>query len=57
MYADAQNWYSAPIVGFGKHDGIAEIIGVSSDNLASYKDFFFEDGSYKLSGQIRESNC
>ena len=54
MYADAQTWYSAPIVGFGKHAGIAEIIGVSSDNLASYKDFFFEDGSYKLSGQIRE---
>ena len=54
MYADAQNWYSAPIVGFGKHSGIAEIIGVSSDNLASYKDFFFEDGSYKLSEQIRD---
>jgi len=53
MYADAQNWYSAPIVRFGKHQGIADIIGVSSENLASYKDFFFEDGSYKLSAEIR----
>ena len=54
MYADAQNWYSAPIVRFGKHQGIADIIGVSSENLASYKDFFFEDGSYKLSAEIRK---
>ena len=54
MYADANNWYSAPMVSFGKNTGIAEIIGVSSDHLASYKDFFFEDGSYKLSGEIRQ---
>ena len=54
MYADAQNWYGAPLISFGKHEGIADVIGVAPDNLAGYKDFFFEDGSYKLSDEIRE---
>lgn len=55
MYADAQNWYSAPMIGYGKNEGIADVIGVSLGNLASYKDFFFDDGSYKLSGEIRDA--
>ena len=54
MYADAQTWYGAPLISFGKNEGIADVIGIAPDNLAGYKDFFFEDGSYKLSEEIRE---
>ena len=57
MYADAQVWYSAPIIRFGKHEGIADILSISPDRLASYKDFFFDDGSYKLSVAIRDASA
>ncbi|PCJ81231.1 MAG: cytochrome C biogenesis protein [Bacteroidetes bacterium] len=57
MYGDPKVWYGAPMIRFGKHEGIAEILGISPNELASYKDFFFDDGSYKLGNAIKEANA
>ena len=57
MYGDAKVWYGAPMIKFGMHEGISDIIGVAPENLASYKDFFFDDGSYKLGNAIRSANA
>ena len=47
MYADRTSWLGYPLISLGKHEKIAQALGVSGKK-AAYKDFFDTDGKYKL---------
>jgi len=56
MYCNPSGWYNIPIIKLGKHLDLAEILGIPNQQLASYKDFFNTDGSYKLKTNVAETN-
>lgn len=56
IYADKSSWLGYPLISIGKHEKVAEALGVSGGK-ASYKDFFHTNGQYKLSSEMsRVSN-
>jgi cytochrome c-type biogenesis protein CcsB len=56
MYVQNKQWYGAPLIKLGKHEKIPQMIGVAPNSLASYKDFFNVDGSYKLRDELLIAN-
>ena len=52
MCANPQDWYHVPLIKLGKHEEIRKLIQIDG-NLASYSDFFDEQGQYKLNEQVR----
>ncbi|MDI1322032.1 MAG: cytochrome c biogenesis protein CcsA [Algoriphagus sp.] len=56
MYVQNKQWYAVPLIKLGKHENIPLLIGVEPNSLASYKDFFNVDGSYKLRDELIRAN-
>lgn len=56
MYVQNKQWYGVPLIKLGKHEKIPQMIGVAPNSLASYKDFFNVDGSYKLRDELLIAN-
>jgi len=54
MYVNSNLWYDVKIIKLGKHKDILKKIGVN-DNYAAYKDFFTEEGDYKLRDDVRRT--
>jgi cytochrome c-type biogenesis protein CcsB len=54
MFVNSEEWYDVAIVKLGKHEDIQKLLGVSG-NYASYRDFFSENGSYKLSDEVSKA--
>ena len=54
MYAEPQNWYGAPVIRLGSHEELKRSLSTGG-SYASYKDFFNQDGSYKLRDQVRQA--
>ncbi|RMA57278.1 cytochrome c biogenesis protein [Ulvibacter antarcticus] len=52
MFINKQEWYGVRMIKLGKHEDIQKLLGVNGD-YASYKDFFSEDGSYKIRDEVR----
>lgn len=46
------DWYNEPMIKIGSHERILSILGIEGP-MASYNQFFNEDGSYKLKEEIR----
>nr|MBP6827216.1 cytochrome c biogenesis protein CcsA [Saprospiraceae bacterium] len=47
-----QDWYNVPLIKLGQHEEIRKLIQIDGE-LASYEDFFDENGQYKLKDQVR----
>lgn len=47
MYANPALWYDTPVIKLGKHTDIHKLLG-TTNNYASYNEFFTANGSYKL---------
>ncbi len=54
MFADKQNWLSAPLVKISSHEKLQSTLGVSRD-YAAYRDFFTKSGEYKLREEVRRA--
>ena len=54
MAAYPRDWYNTPLIKMGKHEKTLQLIPVEG-KLASYSDFFDEQGQYKLREYIREA--
>lgn len=54
-YASPRDWYGAPMIKLGKVDSLRYWLGVEG-KYAAYKDFFYEDGSYKLAERVQRAN-
>jgi len=54
MSYNPKGWYDAPIIKVGKHEDIQKMLGISSD-MASYNDFFDQNGDYKLRDAVRKA--
>ncbi|MEZ4794809.1 MAG: cytochrome c biogenesis protein CcsA [Flavobacteriaceae bacterium] len=52
MFVNRQDWYSAKIVKIGDHGDLQRKLGITG-TYASYKDFFSQDGSYKLRDEVQ----
>ncbi len=46
------DWYNEPMIKIGSHEQVLAILGIEGP-LASYNQFFNQDGSYKLREEIR----
>lgn len=55
MYVNPSEWYGVKIVKLGKHEDIKRKLGATGD-FVSYRDFFMENGDYKLSEETRKAN-
>lgn len=54
MFVNKRDWYAAPIVKIGKHEELKQRLGISGE-YAAYKDFFAEDGQYKLRSEVQNT--
>ena len=52
MFINSSDWYDVNIVKLGKHEDIHKKLGVTNQYV-SYKDFFAENGEYKLKDEVR----
>ena len=52
LFANKQEWYGAPLIKLGKHQDIHKLLSVAED-YAAYKDFFAQNGTYKLREEMR----
>jgi cytochrome c-type biogenesis protein CcsB len=52
MFVNKEQWYDVPIIKLGKHRDIQKVLNVEGE-YASYKDFFNDDGAYKLRDEVR----
>jgi cytochrome c-type biogenesis protein CcsB len=52
MYANSSEWYAVKLVKLGKHETISTKLGATT-NYVSYKDFFDQNGAYKLKDEVR----
>ena len=52
MFVNKQDWYDVKLIKLGKHTDVLKMIGVN-EPYASYKDFFTENGEYKLRDEVR----
>lgn len=55
MYVEPAAWYGKPIIKIGKSEDVGRLLGISGKR-ASYRDFFNEDGSYKLNEELVRAN-
>lgn len=56
FFADGQSWYTVPLVKLGLHPTIHKILGVEG-KYASYRDFFDQQGRYKLQEEVRRAHA
>lgn len=54
MTANPRDWYGFPIIKSPKDPQILNLLGLQKEFFA-YKDFFNQDGSYKLKNEVREA--
>jgi cytochrome c-type biogenesis protein CcsB len=54
MFASPDAWYGAPIVKVGEHKDLQRLLGIN-ESVATYRDFFERDGSYKLRDVVRKA--
>ncbi len=54
MAANPSDWYQIPLIKMGKHEKTKELLAVEG-GLASYADFFGENGEYKLKEHVRNA--
>ncbi|MCB0588874.1 MAG: cytochrome c biogenesis protein CcsA, partial [Phaeodactylibacter sp.] len=54
MAAHPKDWYHTPLIKMGKHEKTKELIPVQG-KLATYSDFFDENGQYKLKEYVRQA--
>jgi cytochrome c-type biogenesis protein CcsB len=54
MAYNPEEWYNVPLIKIGKQEEIRKILQVTGD-LASYNDFFRENGEYKLKAEVRNA--
>ncbi len=54
MAANPKAWYDVPLIKIGKHEDIRKLLQINSD-LASYSDFFDQNGAYKLKDVVRDA--
>lgn len=52
LFANSKDWMDVPLIRLGKHEAIYKQLGVSAKR-ATYKDFFDENGQYKLKVDVR----
>ncbi|MEK7257036.1 MAG: cytochrome c biogenesis protein CcsA, partial [Bacteroidota bacterium] len=55
MAVNPTEWYHVPLIKIGKHEEIANILGVETGQLAAYADFFGQNGEYKLQDYVRNA--
>lgn len=55
MVANPKEWYDIPLIKLGKDKELRNIIQINGD-LASYNDFFDQNGEYKLKEAVRNAN-
>lgn len=55
MFATPRDWYGRPIVNIDANERLQEVLGIQTE-YAAFKDFFNEDGSYKLTDLVSEAN-
>ncbi|MEL0455894.1 cytochrome c biogenesis protein CcsA [Flavobacteriaceae bacterium SZ-1-7] len=53
MFINSKDWYGEKIIKLGKHKDLLNALGVKGD-YAAYKDFFNENGDYKLRDEVRQ---
>lgn len=54
MAANPKNWYDVPLIKLGNHEEVRKILNISGD-MASYSDFFHQNGEYKLKEAVRNA--
>jgi cytochrome c-type biogenesis protein CcsB len=54
MFANTGQWYGENIIKLGEHPDVKKKLGVDK-KYVSYRDFFFENGDYKLSDDVRKA--
>ena len=52
MFVNGTAWNDAKIIKLGKHQDILKLLSISND-YASYRDFFNDQGDYKLRDEVR----
>lgn len=52
MFVNKTDWYDVKLVKLGKHPDVQKLLNISGD-FASYKDFFDEEGRYKMQDEVR----
>ncbi len=55
MWTEPSAWYAVEFVKLGKAERLNQLVGVEGDK-AGYRDFFNEDGSYKLGDEVARAN-
>lgn len=55
MTVNPEAWYATPMIKVGKHEEVLKIMGVNGGELISYRDFFTEQGEYKLRDYVRNA--
>lgn len=55
IFADPEAWYGEPLIRVGKHEDVKKLIGTSG-KVAAFRDFFNEDGSYKLQAAVQAAS-
>lgn len=53
IFANNSEWYGVNLIKLGNHETISSKLGATS-NYVSYKDFFDENGVYKLKDEVRD---
>ncbi len=54
MFAKPQDWIGVNLISIGKHEAIHKQLNVS-ESVASYKDFFAQNGEYILQDEVRRA--
>ena len=56
MANNPEGWYAMPIIKVGKHEEIQKLLQISGE-MASYDDFFDQNGQYKLKEAVRKATA
>ncbi|MDH4089212.1 MAG: cytochrome c biogenesis protein CcsA [Cyclobacteriaceae bacterium] len=51
MFVNSRDWIGVPMISLGQHEAIHKLLGVS-EKMASYKDFFAQNGEYLLNDEV-----
>lgn len=55
MFIHSEEWIDVAMIKLGHHETIHKILNVPGDK-ATYRDFFDEEGNYKLQAEVRRAN-
>ncbi len=51
MFVNSRDWIGVPMISLGQNEAIHKLLGVS-EKMASYKDFFAQNGEYLLNDEV-----